>query len=352
MRLSILHITARADHSGGPRHVYDAVRGLRARADVFVACPREPPFWDRYVGLVGSERVYEIPHRRLSLAALASLGALVRREKIGIVHSHGRGAGFYGRLLARLTNGQSVHSFHGLHTNAGWRGREERWLARGSAALVAVSISEADRARTLGAEVAAKVVLIPNGVDIPLALQAMSGMILQVVGIMRLDAEKSPSLFVEICRRLPEIAGLRYRVLGGGPLLQSLRGCSAVEFVGAVDEPRDFLTNDSIYLATSKGEGLSLAMLDAMAAGVPVVVSAVPGHTDLIQDDVNGLLFPYGDAARAAEQILRLVQDEELRQRLRHAAWKTVNESHRVEQMIERLLKLYERIQPLSPLAL
>ena len=127
-----------------------------------------------------------------------------------------------------------------------------------------------------------------------------------------------------------------------GTMMAALRTSGRAEFPGAVDEPRDYLTPGTIYLATSKGEGLSLAMLDAMALGVPVVASAVAGHTDLIRDGENGLLYPWGDAIRAAAQIVGLLEDTSLRQRLAEAAWRTVTHSYRVERMVDDLMKLYE----------
>jgi glycosyltransferase involved in cell wall biosynthesis len=340
VRLRILHITSRADHSGGPRHVYDVVRGMRDAADVFVACPNDRPFRDRYVELLGPQRVFTIPHRRFSLSALMALEGAIYRERIHIVHSHGRGAGFYSRPLARMTGVSCVHTFHYVNTSSMPWTLEEKWLARYATAVVAVSGTEAECLRRFDVVPAEKINIITNGVDVPGTVPSADVPVRQVVGIMRLEPEKSPDLFVDICRLLP--AAVECRVLGSGTMMAALRTSGRAEFPGAVDEPRDYLTPGTIYLATSKGEGLSLAMLDAMALGVPVVASAVAGHTDLIRDGENGLLYPWGDAIRAAAQIVGLLEDTSLRQRLAEAAWRTVTHSYRVERMVDDLMKLYE----------
>jgi glycosyltransferase involved in cell wall biosynthesis len=342
MRLRILHITARADHSGGPRHVYDLLSEMRNTADVFVACPDDRPFRDRYVKLLGPERVFTIPHRRFSLSALMELRSAIHRERIGILHSHGRGAGFYSRPLARMTGAPCVHTFHYLNVSNRLRVLEEKWLGRYTAAVVAVSATEAACVRRFAVVADGKVNLIANGVVAPEAVSSARGPVRQVVGVMRLEPDKCPDLFVRICGHLPD--SIECRVLGSGTMSSELRRAGRVEFPGSVDEPRDYLIPGSIYLATSKGEGLSLAMLDAMAMGIPVVASAVPGHADLIGDGETGLLYPWGDLERAAAQVVRLIEDAGLRQRLAEAAWRSVRTSYRVERMVDELMKLYARI--------
>ena len=340
--LRVLHITVRADHSGGPRHVYDLIKGMRHEAEAFVACPPERPFRERFAELLGAERVFPIPHRQVSMSALMRLRGLIRQAGIEIVHSHGRGAGFYSRPLAGLTGVKCVHTFHYLNPSSRLRAIEERVMAWGANAVVAVSRSEAEyvrRARVVGGD---KLHLILNGVEVSESVPA-SLPVRKIVGIMRLELDKSPAIFAEVCRSLSG-SGLSFRVVGSGSLLQRLRASDPEIFAGAVDEPRQYLTPDSVYLATSQGEGLSLAMLDAMACGIPVVASNVPGNADLIRDGENGLLYPWGDAKLAAELILRIMGDDDLRRRLSAGAWRSVSQDYRVEAMVEQVLALYRRI--------
>ena len=86
--------------AGGPaiEHVYQLSRQLLGQCAVYIAAPREEPYWERYVRLVGETRVCEIPHRRFSLGALRRLTEWCRTQNIEILHSHGRAAGLYGRL--------------------------------------------------------------------------------------------------------------------------------------------------------------------------------------------------------------------------------------------------------------
>src|SRR5438067_12688453 len=88
-RPRVLMITGRADFGGGPEHMYRLAEELRSEADIFIATPREEPYWQRYKSLA-QNRLIEIPHRRFSLAGLVHLCRFVRRHGIGIVHAHGR----------------------------------------------------------------------------------------------------------------------------------------------------------------------------------------------------------------------------------------------------------------------
>lgn len=347
----MLHITSRADHSGGPRHVYELLSQLKIHVDLFVACPREAPFWDRYLALLGEENVFEIPSRRFSLSTSIRLGLFCRRQKVAIIHSHGRGAGVFGRLLAVFTGAPSVHTFHGYHPPGIIRTLEERWLGKLSDTLVAVSTTEAERLVKHGVAHPGKLRTILNGVTVREATPSTTLSGLRIVGIMRIEPEKEPAQFIEICRLVQQDGELRAEVLGGGSLLNEMRRsvheaglAGMVEFVGPVNDTNPFLVGGVIFLATSRVEGMSLAMLEAMSLGIPVVATRVPGHIDIIRNEENGLLFDLGDTTTAAKLIQRLSVDCAMYQRIGHAGKQTILAGHRAERMAGELLAVYRAL--------
>ena len=113
--VKILFITVRADFGGGPEHVYRLIDILTPEIEAFVACPKDYPYWDRYQKLLGSDHMIEIPHRKFAVLRLVYLLRYVRCKGIELIHSHGKGAGAYGRILAFLTRKPCVHTFHGVH---------------------------------------------------------------------------------------------------------------------------------------------------------------------------------------------------------------------------------------------
>jgi glycosyltransferase involved in cell wall biosynthesis len=90
-------------------------------------------------------------------------------------------------------------------------------------------------------------------------------------------------------------------------------------FLGSRHDVPDLLAMFDIFCLPSIHEGLPLTVLEAMAAGVPVVGADVMGINEVIAHDVNGLLFPCNDEARLADALLRLLRDEDLRSRLARA---------------------------------
>ncbi|MCH2165773.1 MAG: glycosyltransferase [Marinovum sp.] len=130
--MKILFLTVRADLGGGPEHLLQLIAHAPEGSEVYVGCPRDEPYHQRYVDFLGAERIIEIPHRSFKLSALRALARVIRQQGIAVVHSHGKGAGLYGRILAAITPAQSVHTFHGLHvanmagrrrqSTFGWRG--------------------------------------------------------------------------------------------------------------------------------------------------------------------------------------------------------------------------------------
>ena len=98
---------------------------------------------------------------------------------------------------------------------------------------------------------------------------------------------------------------------------------------------------DAFCLASSF-EGMSNSLMEAMAAGVPVVVSDIPSNRELVQHEQTGLLVPHGDGAAMMMALKRVLVDAELADRLRNAALKLMAEHHSVAQMVQRHVDLYQ----------
>ena len=134
---------------------------------------------------------------------------------------------------------------------------------------------------------------------------------------------KGTDLLVEAFRQIqPEFPGLRLKIQGHfpelaqytppggfGPDVEILRAVPNEEILCRIGQAR-------VMVLASRCEGVPRVLIEAMAAGVPVVASNVGGIPSLIQDGVNGLLFPSGDAVALAACLRRLLSDEDLRKRM------------------------------------
>jgi glycosyltransferase involved in cell wall biosynthesis len=125
-------------------------------------------------------------------------------------------------------------------------------------------------------------------------------------------------------RAMPDV---RLAVVGQGPLQRELRGrCrelgleDSVVFTGYRDDATTLMGAFDVFALSSVYEGLSIALLEAMALARPVVVTRVGGNPEVVDDGKDGVLVPPGDPPRMAEALGRLLADRELRRRLGEAA--------------------------------
>ena len=135
------------------------------------------------------------------------------------------------------------------------------------------------------------------------------------------SARKSQRVLIEAMAALPEKAVL---VLpGSGALLEECRALAQrlelgtrVLFPGYITDMAPWYRMADAAASASRIEGLPFNVMEAMYCGLPVVASAVKGHTDLVEDGVSGLLYPYGDAKRCAACVERVMEDKALRGRM------------------------------------
>ena len=122
-----------------------------------------------------------------------------------------------------------------------------------------------------------------------------------------------------------------------------------LKFVGVTHDVPSHLRAADLFVLPSKREGLPVALLEAMACGLPCVASRLPGSTEAIIDDgVNGVLTAPGDVAGLTDAIARLLCDESLRHRLGAAARATIAHRYASGGVADRWLEAYDLIPALA----
>ncbi len=194
--------------------------------------------------------------------------------------------------------------------------RTAGWLVlRLARCVICVSADVAEHARALGAP-RRKVVVIPNGVDFgkfEVARDPETPPLVLCVG--RLILNKGPMDLVEAAWLLAG-RGLAFRVAfaGSGPLEAALRRQveahrlgAVVEFLGDREDIPDLLARAAVFVRPSLTDGMSLALLEAMAAGVPVVATRISGAEELLSDGESGRLVPPGQPGALANAIAEVL---------------------------------------------
>lgn len=262
--------------------------------------------------------------------ALWNLYRMMRTLRPDIVHTHTAKAGMLGRSAARLAGiRQVVHTYHG-HVLRGYFGAArtavfravERRLARATRILIAVSAAVKDDLVAMGIAPADRIRVIPLGLELgPLAgalprgsLRRESGVpdgapLIGVVG--RLTAIKDLPTFLSAALEIrARIADARFAVVGDGELRGALeadaarRGLAgAVHFHGWRHDMTGVYGDLDVVVNTSLNEGTPVALIEAMAAGRPVVATRVGGTPDLLGDGARGVLVPPGEAGAVAAAV-------------------------------------------------
>jgi glycosyltransferase involved in cell wall biosynthesis len=139
---------------------------------------------------------------------------------------------------------------------------------------------------------------------------------------------------------------VRFVIVGDGELREELERRAdglPVELTGARDDVPELLASFDVFAFPSLFEGLCLAVIEAQAAGVPVVATPVGGIRETVVDGETGLLVPPRDPAALAAAIRRLLDDRDLARRLAEEARRRVRERYSEQRMVELTLGLYER---------
>lgn len=263
---------------------------------------------------------------------------LIRQERPDIVHTHMAKAGAFGRLAAWLAGVPViVHTFHG-HIFNGYFGQlktrafilAERSLAHLSTKLVTVS----ERVRKEIVEKYricsySKIITIPLGLELAPFLEAdqQRGLLrrelclhddVPLIGIVaRLAPVKGHGYFIKAAEKiLKKHPGTRFLIVGDGELRGELEGQAqkrGIEgsciFCGFRKDLTKVYADLDVVVLTSLNEGLPVAVIEGMTAGKPVVAFNVGGVEDLIEDDLTGILVPFGDVEKLADSITRLLKD-------------------------------------------
>src|ERR1700731_2648597 len=169
--LRVLELLVSTELGGGPAHVRDLVNLLPPdEFQVTVGAPAGGPDTQGFSSS-GSGFV-DLPCDRLVPGLVRRVTRVIRERGIQIVHSHGKGAGVYGRLAARRAGIAAVHTFHGIHFRGHPIGLRsgylalERWLTGTTQAIIHVSESQAREADDLGLAPPGRTHVIVNGIDI------------------------------------------------------------------------------------------------------------------------------------------------------------------------------------------
>lgn len=230
-----------------------------------------------------------------------------------------------------------IGQYHSSAEAARRNGDADRLVASYADADVVTMLTQADAdaAVVWGLE---RAVAMPNPVAFwPDAPSTLSDRVVTYLG--RLSSEKAPGILADAWESVaPERHDWRLRFVGSGPLVDEIRARNLprVQFIEPTANPQSYLLGSSILALPSLVEGLPLAVMEAMACGLPVVASdASAGVRELVRDGVTGLLAVRGDADDFAQQLARLMDDDTLRRAMGGRAREAI-EAYQLDAVLDR----------------
>lgn len=354
----ILFITVRADHGGGPKHLDLLINYLSDQFEIFIACPDDEPYYTLWRNNRKVRKMLQIPHRKFTIASFRKLVSFVRANGITIIHSHGKGAGVYARLLKiALPSVKIIHTFHGVHIQEyGYLQKKAYILFEKAAGMLTdrfINVSEGEKQICLSSGFSSekKTAVIYNGIAQPHApdlsfLTREEGNFV-VASISRFDYSKNMQLAFEIAKALQQVPQLVFLWIGDGPDKAALEEKARQEnvtniiFTGFKDNPTNYLYQSDVYLSTSRWEGLPIALVEAASIGLPIVASDVTGNNEVVAHGQNGFLYKAGETDQAAGFIQALQTDKDLYQSLSQNSSDIFRKYFRVENMVKATEAVY-----------
>jgi len=373
----LAHISGTTLLGGGPEHLYQLIKHINFQEWETVVCTKnDGPYWDKFRSF--GIKTHDLSLRELSLFTLFRLLHVLRRERPALIHTHGKGPGLYGRFIGKILNIPVVHTFHGFHYET--LPTLTRWLHLLVDNLLSiitdqhifVSMGEEKRAQVIKFLDKKNSTVIHNGVDYEYIqnLGIDRNAVLKSIGcedwgqneilgtISRLSPEKGIldllSGFAQIIQSEPN---LKLVIVGGYPeehknyylkakaLIEREHLTEHVRILGYRQDALKILKCMNFYISPSLSEGLPINLLEAFAAGVPVIATEIPGNKDVLSNSAFGVLSDPGSPKSIAQGIRKMLAlSEQERNIITRNAFNRVKDSFSVDTMADETFRLYRQV--------
>jgi glycosyltransferase involved in cell wall biosynthesis len=365
MKNNSVLLISRNVEGGMKTHLEVLIRGLvKENLQVYLVIPRNNLRLPPQVRIVILS-IPEIPYNPSALSSIYILMQLINEEHFGIIHTHGYAAGITGRLAAIWAGKKEIiHTVHNFLPavspilTVGGRFAEKQ-LSKHSKKIITVSKQLLASQIEIGIA-PDKLITIYNGIEATkLSLKdkskarAMLGLAKQdhVIGtICRLIPSKGIDIFLQALAQLNKTQPVKGLIIGDGPLkikLQNLTQMLGIEnevlFLGQRENISELLSALDIFILPSRQEGFGLTLVESQWLGLPVIASDTGGIKEIIQHNINGLLFTPSEFMELFQKISSLLSNEQLKNKLATNGAKSARLMFSADKMINSTLQIYSQ---------
>ena len=293
-----------------------------------------------------------------SLQGASALRRFLREQQVQVVQTFFESSDLWAGLVTRLFSPakliwsrrdmgilrQRKHSF------------AYRALRRLPHAVLAVSARVAEHVTTVDGVPSSRVRVVYNGLDLdasPTPAPSVNEPVVTTIGNIRrvkghdVLLQAAPAILARFPRTIFTFAGEILEPAYFAELQRTVTelGLSDhVRFLGKVTDLRAHLSTASLFVLPSRSEGFSNALIEAMAAGVPVVATDVGGNAEAVENGVNGFVVAPDNATRLAEAMLKILEDGVLAQSFGLAARRSVQEKFTTKAMMRAVVGTYQEL--------
>ena len=364
----VLLLIDEASVGGGQNHVLWLAEGLAGDGfQVAVACEARGYLVDELQSAGINHFSVEI-RNTVSPKSFRALWKVVREFSPDIVHTHGGTAGLYGRIVGHLQKRLIVHTYHGIHYLhfEGFLKKYlyltfDRQLLRWTNATICVA--ESDRTLALEQRLAKREsnYLIPNGISVERMKvrlnrnldrrkQKSEKVIIGTIG--RLHEQKGHKYFVEAAAELvKQLPNIEIRIIGDGDCRTQLQAQvvdlglqDVIYFMGTRRDIAAQLSQMDVFVLPSLWEGMPFVLLEAMAAGVPIVATNVDGVSEILKHEFEGVLVPPRDPHALAEAIVKVFRNKKRTREIVVNAKKKIAAEFSIEKMVQSTESVYRSL--------
>jgi len=360
--MKILQICSARQVGGGEKHLADLANGLTRRGhDVYAALIPASQLLNELL-TVPKQNIVELPMRNsLNVASALKLARFVRQNEIEIVHGHVARDYPLAALAARRAGARLVLTRHVLFP----LNRIHKLTLRRTSRVIAVSRAVAEGLQAQGIFDPEKIVCIHNGIDVDRFMKGRKGVAmgegagkkLHVGMVGHLAPIKGQEDFI---RAASVICGVRddveFIIAGEDKsrngehrrslekLIDELNLNHRVSLIGWVAEVAKLLPTFDLFVSPSRSEPFGLSIVEAMAAGVPVVATMSEGAREIIDANQTGRLVPIGEVEVLARAVVELLSDPQERDRLSRNAQDAARQRFSLGRMLEATEQVYQEV--------
>jgi glycosyltransferase involved in cell wall biosynthesis len=364
--MRILQICSARELGGGERHLADLANSLARRGhDVHAVVVPSSPLHGELSALL-KQNILELPMRNsLNILSAFKLARILKERRIEIIHAHvARDYPLAALAAGRAEGAQLLITRHVLFP----LNKSHRLTLRDVAAVIAVSHAVANRLRARRIFDRQKIVVIQNGIDVEQFARGREAvdrpsarLIVGMIG--HLAPIKGQKEFIraaaKVCQSREDVD---FVIVGEDKssrgenrrrtekLISELGLSERVRLIGWVSDVPKMLATLDLLVSPSRSEPFGLSIVEAMAAGVPVIATMSEGAQEIIEANRTGRLVPISDELALAGAIDELLSDCKERERLSVNAQRAVRERFSLERMVDETEQLYRAVLTDAPL--